>query len=61
MTKNVRIENSDNNHTKEVVVEVYQDGRLHYTRVLPYPTTLFDFTLSDGVFLKVYERDFTNI
>lgn len=63
MTKSVRIENADNNGTKEIVVEEYDKdtGRLFRTSVLPYPTTLFTFTLHGQNFLKVYERDFVKI
>lgn len=69
MTKNVRIENADNNLTKEVVVEIWEQKydqsaqkltdqfEIHSTRVLPYPTTLDSFCLHNSNYVKIYERD----
>lgn len=59
MTKTVRIENADNNPKKKVIVET-RDSKTDAvvsSQELPYPTTLFTYTLHDGNYLRVFEKD----
>lgn len=63
MTKNVRIENADNNRDKRVIVEIWSvispDGETGIIgeRELLYPTTLDTFVLHDSQWLVVREAN----
>lgn len=64
MTKNVRIENADNNMAVKVIVEVWNkqiaDGdTVNYiskTEELKYPTTLNNYLIHDGQWLVIREE-----
>lgn len=60
MTKTVRIENADNNPTKKVQVEIWENGQFVKFEELPYPTSLRDYTLWDGRELRIKEVDVDN-